>query len=93
MISKHTPKPWIAVEAGHSVMVYGPNNERICKVIDNIHDGNIIKVAPDLLNLVDSFVGLERSNLPGVYFKKQLAAILKKADIVTAMARGKEEGL
>lgn len=50
---KFTAVPWSTVQAGAATMVYGPNGERICKVMDNKNDANIIEVAPDLIWLIE----------------------------------------
>lgn len=52
MMNKFTDGPWSVVQAGYATMIYGPEGERVCKILDNKKDATLIEVAPDLLYII-----------------------------------------
>lgn len=59
---KFTPFDWREVQAGYATMVYGPNGERVCKVMDNKMDAELIAIAPNLVYLVSTIYNSLPSN-------------------------------
>lgn len=49
---KYTQSPWSTVQAGAATLVYGPDGERICKVMDNKHDADLIEIIPLVIWLI-----------------------------------------
>ena len=51
----HTPGSWKVIDPGAYVMVYGPNGERICKMIDEPKKENaqLIAKAPTMSQEID----------------------------------------
>ena len=39
---KHTELPWVIMDKAAFVLIYGPNGERVCKIIDNEQDAAFI---------------------------------------------------
>lgn len=50
---KYTKGEWARIEAGYATMIYGENGERVCKVIDNKNDADIIEDCPSFIWLIE----------------------------------------
>ena len=59
-----TPGEWSKMYEGVHKMVYGPNGERICKVIDNPEDGDVIAAAPRMRRLLDRLTEANKTDDP-----------------------------
>ena len=63
----HTPGPWTPMNEGIYKLVYGPNGERVCKVMDNKDDQPLIEAAPELLDCLEELADLVEAHLEGEY--------------------------
>lgn len=50
---KFTQGEWGRVNAGATTMVYGENGERICKIMDNKNDADLIEDVPSFIWLIE----------------------------------------
>jgi len=50
---KFTQGEWGRVNAGAATMVYGENGERICKIMDNKNDADLIEDVPSFIWLIE----------------------------------------
>jgi hypothetical protein len=48
-IGENTTGPWSIQDQGCYTLIYGPNGERVCKIMDNKKDAFLIASAPGLL--------------------------------------------
>lgn len=51
--NKYTPGPWSIMNQGAYTLIYGPNGERVCKIMDNKEDANIIVATPYMLGVLE----------------------------------------